>query len=157
MTEENKSSETESETNIEQAAIDETIPPKRRRGRPSKAEKLQEQNPGESGSAAKEKRQYQKKKGNYDTDSVEKLARHIVGIHSMASKITRIPELEMSEIEGAMLADSIVNVAREYDLSLSGKTGAMIQLIGVAAMIYYPRFDSINERSKQRNEKVINP
>jgi len=132
-------------------------PPKKRRGRPPNSSKiLDEKSINESG-PAKEKRSY-KKKAQYDSSSIENLARQIQGLHFIAVKMSGFKELEISEAESAMLAESVVNVAREYDLALSGKTGALLQLTGVAVMIYLPRFMAINERQPQTItvEKQVN-
>jgi len=122
-------------------------PPKKRRGRPPNSSKiLEEKTVGNE--APKEKRAY-KKKAQYDNSTIENLARQIQGLHFIAVKMSGFKELEISESESVMLAESVVNVAREYDLALSGKTGALLQLTGVAVMIYLPRLMSINERKAQ--------
>jgi len=127
---------------------DENIePPKKRRGRPPNSSKLLEEKPISEG-GTKEKRAY-KKKAQYDNSTIENLARQIQGLHFIAVKMSGFKELEISEPESVMLAESVVNVAREYDLALSGKTGALLQLTGVAVMIYLPRLMSINERKAQ--------
>ena len=48
-----------------------------------------------------------------------------------------------------MLADGIAAVSREYGLSMDGKTGAALQLIAAAAIVYAPRFKAINNRAMQ--------
>lgn len=124
-------------------------PPKKRRGRPPNSSKiLEEKTIGNE--PPKEKRAYKKKADSF-APNVDNLARQIQGLHFIAVKMSGFNELAIDENEAKMLAESIVNVAREYDLSMSGKTGAMIQLIGVAAMVYMPRLISINERKKHHN------
>ena len=124
-------------------------PPKKRRGRPPNSSKiLDEKAIGNEG--PKEKRTY-KKKSDAFIPNVDNLARQIQGLHFIAVKMSGFQELAIDEKEAVMLAESIVNVAREYDLSMSGKTGAMIQLIGVSAMVYLPRLILINERKKHNN------
>lgn len=133
----------------------ETEPPKRRRGRPSNAEKLLEEKTVGASSSTKEKRTYKKKSDNA-IPNVENLAKQIQGLHFIAAKMSGFAELIVDERESLMLAESIVNIAREYDLAMSGKTGAMIQLLGVSAIIYLPRFVAINERKKQGGLRVVN-
>jgi hypothetical protein len=79
------------------------------------------------------------------------LAKQLRGIHSLAAKLLPIPGpngtklLELDDTEATQLAEAVAAVAKEYDLELSGKTGAAIQLLGVAAMIYGPRIYVIQQ------------
>lgn len=122
----------------------ETDPPKKRRGRPKKDATLNE-TPAEGDD--KPKRKYAKRK-KFDDESKSALARQIAGIHQMLAIMGGLPEMVLSDNECIMLADSVGTVAMEYNLSLSGKTGAMIQLLGTAAFIYLPRFSAINRRKR---------
>jgi hypothetical protein len=87
-------------------------------------------------------RQQRKRKSQVDASA---LAKQLRGIHALAAKLLPIPGpdgsklLELSDVEATQLAEAVAGVAKEYDLELSGKTGAAIQLFGVAAMIYGPR------------------
>lgn len=74
------------------------------------------------------------------------LGKHLQGLHAMVGMITGIREAFISDQEAEALADAIGAVAKEYDLSLSGKTGAAIQLLGAAAMVYVPRFVQYRQR-----------
>lgn len=79
------------------------------------------------------------------------LAKQLKGIHALAAKLVPIPGpdgtklLELSDVEASELASAVAAVAKEYDLELSGKTGAAIQLLSVAAMIYVPRLYIIQQ------------
>lgn len=79
------------------------------------------------------------------------LAKQLRGIHALAAKLLPIPGpngtklLELDDTEATQLAEAVAAVAKEYDLELSGKTGAAIQLLGVAAMIYGPRIYVIQQ------------
>lgn len=81
------------------------------------------------------------------------LGKQIVGLHLIASMTFGIPELVIQEAEGELLASAIVNVAEEYGLSLGGKTGAAIQLVGTAAMIYLPRYFAMQNRVTHAQQK----
>lgn len=123
----------------------EEIPePPKKRGRPKGSK-------NSSGDAPK------KSQARMAQDTVE-LGRQIVGLHKLASMISGFPELEISDTEGAMLANGINSVCQEYGLSLNGKTGAAIQLLGAAGVIYIPRAFAIqkriNEEAKKRGEVV---
>ncbi len=89
----------------------------------------------------------------------ETLAKNIAGIHAMAAMMTGIPEVQLSEDEAQMLASAVDGLSREYGLKLDGKTGAAIQLIGAAAIIYGPRAIAISARlsaAKKASEAAQN-
>lgn len=106
-------------------------------------------------------RQQRKRKAQVDAGA---LAKQLRGIHALAAKLLPIPGpngtklLELDDEEAKQLADAVAAVAKEYDLELSGKTGAAIQLFGVAAMIYGPRIYVVQQmriygqRQKQQEE-----
>jgi hypothetical protein len=100
-----------------------------------------------------------KKKGkvNFSGEDLNALAKQVVGLHQLAAIATGIPELAISEQEGAMLGGAMASVAEEYNLELSGKTGAMLQLIAVCGMIYVPKFGAlktrVNEAKARRAQK----
>lgn len=100
-------------------------PQKRKRGRPKGSTNKPADKPSKSSS--------RKRADNVD------FARQLQGIHTMMAMVTGFPELQISEQESVMLANGLVAVADEYGLSLDGKTGAAIQLIGAASLIYIPR------------------
>lgn len=87
-----------------------------------------------------------RKKGMSDEDKGT-LAKQVMGLHQIASMATGVPELAISEPEAALLASAIANVSVEYGLSMSGKTGALLQLLGVAAMVYLPRLGAVKQRA----------
>jgi hypothetical protein len=119
-------------------------PTRRRRGRPFAAKSpLTEQTVNPDGSEQPQEPQQRKRRAkNIDSDA---LAKQLRGIHSLAAQILPIRRqdgvllLELSETESKELASAIAGVAKEYDLELDGKTGAAIQLLAAACMIYGPR------------------
>lgn len=91
-----------------------------------------------------------------DADAAS-LAKQIQGIHVMLSMFLQMPELAISDSESQMLAKSLNTVAEEYGLSLDGKTGATIQLLGAAAIIYVPRALAVIQRQKATiSEHAVN-
>lgn len=137
------------------ADIPQNDPPvKRGRGRPSNAEKklIAEGVPNASASQAAPKPTRQKK-ASKSADEIAALGKQLAGIHQMAAMLTGMPELAIHEQEGVMLAGGILGVAEQYDLSIDGKTGAALQLLAAAAMIYGPRAMAINARMKQAKSK----
>jgi hypothetical protein len=139
----------------EQAEAQEANSAPKRRGRPKTAPSLDEKPVG--GDAPKRARASNAKKNVFSDESKNKLAVQLMGIHHIAAHATGLPELQINEKEAVMLAESIATLAAEYDLSLSGKTGAALQLMGVAAVIYYPRFKAVQQRAREQNATVINP
>lgn len=131
----------EEETIIENPDI--AQPVKRGRGRPCKtdAEKA----------AGKDSPKKSKARVAQDT---EELGSQLVGLHKLAALMTGLPELEISSIEGQMLAGGINAVCQEYGLSLGGKTGAAIQLIGALGIVYMPRLVVIQKRMQAEHQKA---
>lgn len=107
------------------------LTPKRGRGRPPKTETV--------GSETVKKPVKRKPSAN----NVDNLSKQIEGLHIIAASMTGIKELIISSTESSMLASSIITVCDEYNLSIDGKTGAAMQLLATAAMIYAPRIISI--------------
>lgn len=125
------------------------IEPKRRRGRP----------PKDAAAPGAEKKEGPKKTASRKAEDTEALAHQLVGLHQFAALATGLPELVISEKEGQMLAKGINAVADEYGLSLSGKTGAALQFLAAAAMVYVPRGLAIKaraEKARREAEIVVN-
>lgn len=138
----------------ERPSQDDAPPVRRGRGRPPK-------NPGATpnketpGAAPKRGRPAGASKKVYSIDEIQLLGKQLVGIHQMAAMMTQIPEAQISDPEGLMMAQSIVNVANQYDLELDGKTGAMIQLLATAAMIYAPRVIMVKRRMSEQAQSGV--
>ena len=150
---ESETPENKEATPDSQAPTPEVSPPvKRGRGRPPKNPQASNgagnEIPGNAAPVAKRGRPPSKLKG-LSIEAQANLAKQIQGLHFIAATATGLPELQISDQEAAMLADGIAAVSREYGLSMDGKTGAALQLIAAAAIVYAPRFKSINNRAKQ--------
>jgi hypothetical protein len=129
-----------------------TETPKRRgrgRGRPP----LEEQPIGADGEPQKVKKPRRKKASPIDT---VKFAKQLQGMHVMVALATGIAEMQLSDTESVMLAESLAAVSSEYGVSMSGKLAATLQLFGVAAIIYLPRMSAIDAKikAKKRNTPV---
>lgn len=130
--------------------VDNAPPVKRGRGRPPKSASNETQKETVTGAAPKRGRPAKgASKKTYTVDEIGILGKQLVGIHQMVFMMTQIPETQLSDPEGLMLAQSIVNVADQYDLEIDGKTGAAIQLLATAAMIYAPRAIAFKRRVAQ--------
>ncbi len=114
---------------------------------------IQEAIPATSPPVSKRKPYKKRESSAEKKPSVPALAKQIEGIHILAATITGMPEIALTSNESALLAGALITLAGEYDLSMSGKTGAAIQLLGVAALIYVPRALTISTRIRADNEK----
>lgn len=141
---------TETQTQPQTEAAPEAAP-KKRRGRPPKnpqmiAEGVADDAAGVSSKPTKTR----SKKADYTAADIAVMGKQLVGIHIMLAQVTGIPEMQIANDEGVMLATSFVNIANQYDLAIDGKTGAAIQLFATAAMIYGPRALHVRARMKQQ-------
>lgn len=132
----------------------EGITPPRKRGRPPKnAPANGDPSPvdGAAADAPRRGRPSGKKKGKvqFTGEDLNTLAKQVFGLHQIAALATGIPELAIREEEATMLGGAIATVAQEYDLEMSGKTGAMLQLIAVCGMVYIPKFAALKTRVAQ--------
>lgn len=128
-----------------------TVKPKPKRGRPSNAERaltdsLEKETPGNAGATENVGNKPGRKPGKKSTPSGEALGKQLVGIHALAAMMLQLPEVQITEQEGVALGTAVVAVCEEYNLSVTGKTGAAIQLLAAAAMIYAPRAFMIKAR-----------
>ena len=151
---ESETPENKEATPDSQAPTPEVSPPvKRGRGRPPKNPQASNgagnEIPGNAAPVAKRGRPPSKLKG-LSIEAQANLAKQIQGLHFIAATATGLPELQISDQEAAMLADGIAAVSREYGLSMDGKTGAALQLIAAAAIVYAPRFKAINNRARMQ-------
>lgn len=128
-------------------------PPKKRRGRPPKnPDILTEKVDGAEASGQSAARPRKTAKGK--ATDVGALAQQLVGVHQLVAMVAGIPEAQIAPQEGEHLAKAIVAVCDEYGLSVTGKTGAALQLFAAAAMIYGPRVWAFNVRVKTERENA---
>ena len=139
----------DTESSAIEPTVDDAPPVKRRRGRPPKdANAPQKESVG--GAAPKRGRPAKSDKKVYSLDEIALMGKQLVGLHMMVAQIGGLPELQLADQEGLLLAQSIINVADQYDLAIDGKTGAALQLAMTAAMIYAPRALAIRARARQQ-------
>lgn len=113
--------------------VDVSQPTAKKRGRP----------PGSKTGASR-------KKASSKNEAKKTNPQHVVGLHKMLAVATGVPEFEINEAEGQALAEAMDAVASEYDIAVSGKAAAMLQLIGTAGLVYYPRVSSIASKVKAK-------
>ena len=137
-----------------------TVKPQRKRGRPSNAEKtlsetLEKETPGAAiGDAPSANKPGRKAKGKTPATG-EALGKQLVGVHALAALMLQLPEIQLKEEEGVQLGNAIIAVCDEYGLSITGKTGAAIQLFAAAAMIYAPRAFVIKARLDNQRAQAL--
>lgn len=117
--------------------------PKRGRGRPRKDGSVPPPETPLTGDTPKRGRPPKRQAPEVDAPA---LAKQLMGLHMMGAVITGAPELQLTEAEAIGLAEAVAAIAREYNLSIDGKTGAAIQFIGACAVIYIPRLLKIKQR-----------
>lgn len=72
-----------------------------------------------------------------------------VGLHVLLAERTNVPQLAISEQEGAQFLGAAQNVMRHYSVETTQKTLDWIAFAGVGAGIYFPRIAAIGiERRK---------
>jgi hypothetical protein len=109
----------------------------------------------------KPKRTYNRKKkaGGVDVfspEAISNLSKQIEGLHIIGAQMSGIPEIALSGADSQALAMSIIAVCSQYDLSIDGKTGALLQLLGTTSFIYLPRYFAFKNRTtKMAVEDVV--
>lgn len=139
---------------------DVTAPTKRGRGRPSNASKAAAAAAGAGATPVGESGPRPTKRGrkgapSYDQAARLALANQVKGLHELAAMGTGIPEFRLADQEAILLADAMANVSEQYGLSLSGKTGALVQMAAACAMIYAPRFAMVQQRVRATKAKTV--
>lgn len=139
-------------------------PAAKKRGRPSNAEKAARASGtstaetierGSTASAAPGRKPSKNSKRVTASD-VGALAKQLVGLHQLGAMISGIPEVMISDADGALLATGIVAVCEEYDLSIDGKTGAALQLLGAMAIVYAPKAFKVSARMSAQKKAAQN-
>lgn len=135
----------------------ETTPPEIRRG-PGRPRKDAPTSPSDAASAAAPRKPGRpRKSASLSSDDVLSLAKQVQGMHQLAALASGIPELIVDENEAVLLSGAIAKVSEEYGLSLTGKTGAMLQLLAAAGMIYAPRLVAVAKRVKAQKQQRSTP
>jgi hypothetical protein len=78
------------------------------------------------------------------------LANQLIGIHKILATVTKQPAFEIGDDEASTLAAALIGISEEYDVTISGKTSATIQLIAAFGMVYVPRGLYIIDQRKQK-------
>lgn len=126
------------------------IPLKRGRGRPRK-----DGGAGSSGNPAGDggRKEGPRASGPKALD-VDLFAQQLMGMHLIAAKLLRAPELIIGPDEAKNLAKAVQNLMKHYSINVSPKTVALMQLAGVAAAVYAPRAIMIaNRKGKEAQHK----
>lgn len=127
---------------------------KRSRGRPPGSRSAgplppEQPVPPESAAPGEEPRTRRRRKQALDKDAV---AQEVFKAHILIAKWTKQPLLQVDENEARILASAIDALCREFDIELSGKSGAVTQVIYALLIVYGPRipaFQEVMERAKR--------
>ncbi len=94
-----------------------------------------------------------KKKVVSESDIVER-AQKIKGMHHAMAVMSKLPELDISDFEAALLSSSIADVEKEFGIDfLGGKVGAILGLAVATGIVYGPKASLVKEAlSKKRQE-----
>jgi hypothetical protein len=84
-------------------------------------------------------------------------ARQIQGIHAILAQIPGLDCMMLADEEAAMLAQAMAGVAAEYDIEISGKTGAIVGMVAAVGMIYVPRAIHVVKSRKKKPAVVPQP
>jgi hypothetical protein len=71
--------------------------------------------------------------------TVENTARQLEGLHKMIAVLPNLGFMAIHPDEAKILAEAMLAVADEYDIQISGKAGATVQLVAAFGMVYVPR------------------
>lgn len=71
--------------------------------------------------------------------NIEKSAAQLEGIHKMVAMLPNMGFMAIAPEEARILAEAMAGVAEEYDIQISGKASASMQLLAAASMVYAPR------------------
>lgn len=133
--------------------VESVEPAKPRRGRPPATAKSTSEAKATAPKARAPRKKAAPANEPIDPDT---LAKQLQGVHVMVAMLTQAPEMQLSDAESVELAKAVSGVCAEYNLSLNGKTGALIQLLGAGAMVYLPRIMAIKQRkAKEQAEKEL--
>lgn len=107
-------------------------PVRKRRGRKPKNETAPAPESGPTVEADKPVRRRSRK---VNANSVQQ----IIGIHKMISMLPGMEVFAIQENEAQILAEGMQGIADEYGVTMSGKTGATLNMVAALAMVYGPR------------------
>ncbi len=134
----------------EQETLD---PSPRRRGRPPGSKNKPREGSEQSTSpesATPPKRRKRKPK----PEDISFMAERLIGLHAMLAGFTGVPEFQLSAIEAKMLAESGLQVQREFDIEVGGKWAVLATFVGVCGIVYVPRFKMAADRARQRKREA---
>jgi len=145
---------TAEESETETTVADEPVV--RRRGRPPGSKNKQREASQETNNSAPVENPKRRKRKPKAAD-IEAMAQRLVAMHAMLAGFTGTPEFQLSEIEAKMLAESGLQVQREFDVEIGGKWAMLATFVGVCGMVYVPRFSLMRARAVAKKRQGINP
>ncbi len=123
-------------------------PVARRRGRPPGSKN--KSGGTTEGTATDPVEKPKRRKRKPKAEDIEFMAKRLVGMHSMLAAFTGTPEFQISDVEARMLAESGLQVQREFDIEVGGKWAVLATFVGICGMVYVPRISVMAQRAKAR-------
>jgi hypothetical protein len=76
----------------------------------------------------------------------DKFAKSLQGLHKGAAFLSGVPELALEPDEAKMMADALFGIFEEYEIEISTKAAAAVNLAGATMMVYGPRLVALRAR-----------
>lgn len=76
-----------------------------------------------------------------------------MNLHMLVAEIADMPEVKLEASEAKDFGDALKEVQKEYGMAFSGKTSALIDLVGVMGKIYVPMGIQVRNRMSGRAQK----
>lgn len=134
---------------------EETVDPTpRRRGRPPGSKsKPREAEAVSYGNKPREAEKPKRRKRKPKPEDIGFMAERLIGLHAMLAGFTGVPEFQLSPIEARMLAESGLQVQREFDIEIGGKWAVLASFVGVCGIVYIPRLKHASQAMRKRKQK----
>jgi hypothetical protein len=81
----------------------------------------------------------------------------LYSLHTMGAVFLKTPELELSKVEAAKLAEAVGRVASHYPVNIAPQSMDVVNLVMVASMIYGGRYAAYRARTKATSKAQSAP
>lgn len=79
----------------------------------------------------------------------------LFSLHGVASAALKTPELALDQLEAKSLAKAVVDLEAAFPQNIDPRAFAVVNFVGVAAMIYLPKLAEVRRRTRaERAEKT---
>ncbi len=98
-----------------------------------------------------------KRRAKGATMGADKFAKSLQGLHKGAAFLAQTPELELDDSEAKMLADALYGIFEEYDIEISTKAAAAVNMAGAVMLVYGPRVAVLRGKAIRRAKAAKAP